>query len=158
MKFLHQLIKFQTRKHLQFIDLTDKAERLVHQSQAVNGVLNIFSRHTTVAIRINESERGFRQDFRDLLGRLVPKDAYYRHNDLKIRTENLVCDPNASDCLNGHSHCVHLLLGNSETIPIIKGKLALGRWQRIFAIELDCARNREVVMQIMGELKERNHL
>jgi secondary thiamine-phosphate synthase enzyme len=51
---------------------------------------------------------------------------------------------------NGHSHCQHLFLGASETLPVVAGHLALGRWQRIFLIELDHSRTREVHIQILG--------
>ena len=53
---------------------------------------------------------------------------------------------------NGHSHCQHLLLGSSETIPIANGFLALGQWQRIFVVELDESKitPREIVVQVMG--------
>ena len=136
---------------MEFKDLTPVVEKIIEESEIKNGSVLVYSTHTTLAICVNESERGFFADFKDLISKLIPKESYYRHNDLTIRTENLVCDPNASDCLNGHSHCNHLLMRNSEMIPVIEGKMALGTWQRIFAIELDCARNRQVIIQVMGE-------
>ena len=151
MKFLKKYLKIVTTKEMDFIDLTEFARKFVNKSKVKDGLLTIYSKHTTMAIRINESEKGIRQDLHELLKRLVPKDKYYRHNDLNIRTENLVCDPNASDCLNAHSHCIHFLMGNSETIPICDGGLTLGQWQRIFALELDCARTREVVFMMIGK-------
>ena len=51
---------------------------------------------------------------------------------------------------NGHAHCQHLLLGASETIPLVEGRLMFGRWQRVFLIELDRARTRDVVVSVMG--------
>ena len=56
------------------------------------------------------------------------------------------------ECPNGHSHCQHLVLGSSETIPVVEGTLTLGQWQRIFMVELDDAKMvpREVLVQIMG--------
>jgi thiamine phosphate synthase YjbQ (UPF0047 family) len=56
------------------------------------------------------------------------------------------------ECPNGHSHCRHLVLGASETIPVIDGALALGQWQRLFMVELDkeSPNPREVIIQIMG--------
>ncbi len=111
----------------------------------------IYSTHTTLAICVNEKEKGIVADFKNLINRIIPKDIYYCHNDLSIRTENLVCQSAASDCLNGHSHCTHLLMRNSETIPIVDGKMTLGMWQRIFAIELDCCRKRNIVVQVMGD-------
>lgn len=151
MKIVNKTIKLQTKKYLQFIDLTDEVEKISQKTKIKNGLINVYSRHTTVGIRVNEKEKGIFTDFAEFIDRLIPKKKYYCHNDLKIRTENLVCTPGATDCLNGHSHCQHLLLGASETIPVIDGKLALGTWQRIFAIELDEARAREIIVQVIGE-------
>jgi len=150
MKIICKTIKLKSKKYLEFIDLTDLVKEFVTKSKINSGSVTIYSKHTTMAVRINEKEKGITEDFVSFINKLLPKDAYYKHNDLNIRTENLVCDPGASDCLNGHSHCLHLLLGSSETIPIDKGNLILGLFQRIFAIELDCGRNREIVIQIIG--------
>ncbi|PIP14834.1 secondary thiamine-phosphate synthase enzyme [Candidatus Roizmanbacteria bacterium CG22_combo_CG10-13_8_21_14_all_35_9] len=150
MKIISKTIKLKSKKSLEFIDLTDLVKKFVFKSKIKNGSVSIYSKHTTMAVRINEKEKGIVEDFVSFIKKLLPKNAYYRHNDLTIRTENLVCEPGVSDCLNGHSHCLHLLLGSSEAIPIISGKLMLGIWQRIFAIELDCGRNREIIIQIIG--------
>jgi len=144
-------INFKSEEQLAFKDITDEVENFVEETKVKNGNVLVFSTHTTLAICINEKEKGIVNDFKNLVNRLIPKDGYYFHNDLNIRTENLVCQSAASDCLNGHSHCTHLLMRNSETIPIIDGKMALGIWQKIFAIELDCCRKRNVIVQITGE-------
>ena len=150
MKIKNTKIKLKTKEYLQFIDITDNIIGLVKKTKIKNGNVVIYSLHTTLAIRIKEKEKGFHRDFKDLMVKLIPKEKYYRHNDLNIRTENIVCSIGATDCLNGHSHCAHLFLGTSETIPIIENKILLGPWQRIFAIELDSAREREIFIQING--------
>lgn len=151
MKIENKKIELKTNDYLEFRDITEEVEKFVKDSEISNGNVLVYSMHTTLAICINEHEKGIFADFKDLMCKLVPKDCYYKHNDLSIRTENLVCQSGASDCLNGYSHCTHLLMRNSETIPIIDGKLMLGTWQRIFVIELDCARKREVIIQVIGE-------
>lgn len=152
MKILNKAIALKTKKYLEFIDITEKVKKFVAESKIKNGQILIYSPHTTLAIRINEKEKGIVHDFSEFMVKLLPKDKYYQHNDLNIRTENLVCSVGATDCLNGHSHCGHLLMGGtSEVVPIMEEKLILGQWQRIFAIELDSARDRKVIMQIMGE-------
>lgn len=150
MKVQNKIISFKSSKFLEFRDLSIDIEEFIKETGIKNGSVLIYSLHTTQAICINEKEKGFFGDFEELINKILPKDAYYRHNDLTIRTENLVCEPGASDCLNGHSHCAHLLMRNSETIPIIDGKLMLGTWQRIFAIELDCSRKRQIIFQVTG--------
>jgi secondary thiamine-phosphate synthase enzyme len=80
------------------------------------------------------------------LDRAAPREGEYRHNDFSIRTENM----NEDECPNGHSHCQHLLLSASETVPICDGRVLLGRWQSVFLIELDRPREREVIIQVVG--------
>jgi len=143
-------IEFKSQEYLEFKDLTEDVENFVKESEIKNGNVLIYSTHTTVAICINEKEKGIVKDFKNLMKKLIPKEEYYCHNDLNIRTENLVCQSANSDCLNGHSHCNHLLMRNSETVPIMEGKMMLGMWQRIFAIELDSSRPRKIIVQVMG--------
>jgi len=144
--------KYKTKKFMDFIDITDDVSLFVKENNIYNGFLTIFINHTTAAVRINEKEKGITKDFEIFTRALLPSKNYYHHNDLTIRTENLVCDPGASDCLNGHSHCLHILMGGtSEQVPIIEGKLALGTYQRVFLIELDTARQRTIIFQIIGE-------
>ena len=144
-------IEFTSGTNMEFRDLTDEVKDFVKKTKIKNGQVLVYSTHTTLAICVNEKEKGIVKDFENLVNRIIPKDAYYFHNDLEVRTENLVCQSAASDCLNGHSHCTHLLMRNSETVPIIEGKLMLGTWQKIFAIELDCCRPRKVLVQVMGD-------
>jgi len=144
-------IEFTSQEYLEFIDITNKVEDIVQKSKVKNGQVLVFSTHTTLAICVNEKEKGIVVDFKNLINKIIPKDNYYCHNDLTIRTENLVCQSSTSDCLNGHSHCTQLLMRNSETLPIINRKILLGVWQRIFAIELDCKRKREIIVQIIGD-------
>jgi len=66
-------------------------------------------------------------------------------------TTLLTARPAARGRPNGHSHCQQLLLGASEVVPVAAGDLVLGRWQRLFLVELDRGRDREVVIQLVGE-------
>lgn len=130
----------------QFIDITDRVQDKVAESGVRDGTATVFCRHTTAAIRINENEPLLLTDMEEFLKRVAPRELYYRHNDFSIRTENMTED----ECPNAHAHCQHLLLGASETIPIVDGRLALGRWQRVFLVELDRPREREVLVHIQG--------
>ena len=132
----------------EFIDITDKVISIVENSEITNGTATIFSRHTTSAIIIQENEPLLLNDMSSLLENLSPKNSRYGHNDFTIRTVNM----NEGECPNGHSHCQHLILGSSETIPIASGILALGQWQRIFVVELDESKltPREILVQVMG--------
>ena len=131
----------------EFIDITDRVVDYVRESAVRNGLVCVFSKHTTAAIKINENEPLLIQDMEELLTSVAPQDATYRHNDFTIRTVNMTDE----ECPNGHAHCQQLFLPTSETIPLIDGELQFGRWQRIFMIELDRPRPREVLISIMGE-------
>jgi len=106
----------------------------------------VFSKHTTAAVIIQENEPLLLEDMNALLERLSSTGGDYEHNDMSRRTGPM--EP--EECANGHAHCQHLLLGSSENIPIAGGRLELGRWQRVFVLELDRGRNRSVVVQVFG--------
>jgi secondary thiamine-phosphate synthase enzyme len=130
-------------------DITDDVQRAVVESGVRDGICCVYSPHTTCCVRVNELETGFVEDFAEMLRRLVPRDAYYAHDDWDRRTEN-IC-PEDMDVGNGHSHCMALLLGTAgESIPVRDGELALGLWQRVLFLELDRERDRRWIVQVVG--------
>ena len=132
-----------------FHDITDTIEQLISKSKVTSGIAVIFSKHTTSAIVIQENEPLLLEDLSNTLECIAPKKAKYKHNDFNIRTVHM----HANECPNGHSHCQHLVLGSSETIPIVDNSLTLGNWQRIFHVELDKegpASYREIIVQLLG--------
>lgn len=132
----------------EFIDITEEVQEYVTQAKIMNGMCLVFSRHTTVAITLQENEPLLIEDLSSLLEKTSPKQGQYKHNDFSVRTVNMHED----ECPNGHSHCRQITLGSSETLPLIDGELALGQWQRIFMIELDgeAIQPRELIIQIIG--------
>jgi secondary thiamine-phosphate synthase enzyme len=150
MRVLLENHSFRTTECAQFVDVTDDLKDVVTRSEVRNGMALVYAPHTTCAILINERESGFIDDFKGLMESLIPREASYRHDDLETRTENLENDPH--DVPNGHAHCRQALLAStSQAIPIVDGELLLGQWQRVFFIELDRARDRKVLIQVMGE-------
>ncbi|HZP72514.1 MAG TPA: secondary thiamine-phosphate synthase enzyme YjbQ [Gaiellaceae bacterium] len=134
----------------QLIDVTDDVLDVVERSEVQDGMVVVYSPHTTCAVLIQECEDGFGGDFAELLDRIAPADGtYYRHDDLEIRTQGI--EEDTAQFPNGHSHCRSVLLSSSQTIPIHNGRLMLGRWQHIFFCELDRARERKVLIQVLGE-------
>jgi len=139
-------IVIETERAPQFIDITDQVISYVHGSGVKDGLVCVYSKHTTAAIKVNENEPLLIYDMEQFLSRIAPANAYYGHNDFSVRTVNM----NEDECPNGHAHCQHLLLGTSETIPFSDGELQMGTWQRLFLIELDRPRSREVLVQVLG--------
>lgn len=144
----NKLLSHQTKGEFEFKDITDEIQKFIENSKVRDGLINIQSLHTTAMVLVNENEPLLIEDMKNNFRDLAKKDQYYGHNDFTIRTVNM-CGP--SECKNGHSHCLAAYLPTSVTINVIKGKLSLGKWQRIFLIELDHARPRDVQLQIIGE-------
>jgi secondary thiamine-phosphate synthase enzyme len=142
----NELLHYQTTEAPQFVDITDDVAHAVDQSGVENGVVTIFSRHTTAAIKINECEPELLKDMARFLCEMAPLERDYFHNDFTVRTVNMEED----ECPNAHSHCQHLMLNASESVPIVEGKMELGRWQRLFLVELDRPKPRQVSVQILG--------
>ncbi len=147
MKVKNFSLKVDTKDAPQLIDITHWVKGCVAESKVSNGIVLVYSRHTTAAVKINENEPLLIEDMAEFLERIAPRDAYYRHNDFSIRTVNMTEDESP----NAHAHLQHLMLGCSETIPLIDGKIPFGQWQSIFFIELDHPRPREVMVQIVGD-------
>jgi len=143
----HRTLRIPTVCATEFFDLTDYVERLVTDAGLRSGFVNVQSLHTTTAIVVNEREPLLHADFAALLERAAPQDAAYRHDDATVRTVNLTAD----ERVNGHAHCRALLLGASACLNIVDGRLQLGRWQRVFLVELDGPRERELSIMLVGE-------
>ena len=142
----HRRIRVATTEPMEFIDVTARIEALATEAGILAGLVNIQTLHTTTAIVVNEHEPLLQVDFGTLLARTAPRDAPYRHNDPNARTIPVPPDERP----NGHAHCHALLLGSSVALNIADGRLQLGRWQRIFFVELDGPRERELSVLVFG--------
>ena len=131
----------------EFIDITDWVAECVAESQIANGFVVVYSKHTTAAVKINENEPLLLDDMAEFLEKIFPRDHSYQHNNFEIRTVNMT----ENESPNGHAHLQHLLMGTSETVPVMDGQMQFGTYQSIFFIELDHPRLREVLVQIVGE-------
>jgi len=145
--YRHTRIRIETRNPTEFVDLTDRIEALVSQARLDSGLVNIQTLHTTTAIVVNEHEPLLLGDIATLLERAAPQDGFYRHDNISLRTVNCVLGERP----NGHSHCRALLLGSTACLNVADGRLQLGRWQRVFLVELDGPRTREVSVLLVGE-------
>ena len=123
-----------SNKNFEIIDIT---AMINNEIDIKSGIVNIFSKHSTSAIVVNENESGLLADLELMLNDLVSDKYSWQHD----RIDN-----------NAKSHLKSFLLSSSETIPISNGKLDLGTWQSVFFIELDGPRkNRTVNLTFMGD-------
>jgi secondary thiamine-phosphate synthase enzyme len=144
--FWAETLALHTAAAREFRDVTDQVAEVVRRSGVAQGWVSVFSKHTTAAVVLNENEPLLLEDMGSMLERLSAAAGSYQHNDLSRRVGEM--DPD--ECANGHAHCQHLLLGSSESIPIAGSRMDLGRWQRIFLLELDRPRDRQLVVQVFG--------
>jgi secondary thiamine-phosphate synthase enzyme len=126
---------------MEIIDISRDVVAILNEINKENkineGIVNIFTKHSTSAICVNENEKGLLLDFEKSLKNIVKEKDNYQHDFI---------DNNAA------SHIKAFFLGSSETIPIVDGRLDLGTWQSIFFIELDGPRtNRTFDLTFIGE-------
>lgn len=127
-------IKIDTSKNFEIIDITSKINELVDIDE---GIISIFSKHSTSAIVVNENESGLLADIEFTLDNLISDKYSYSHD----RIDN-----------NARSHLKSFLLSSSECLPVKNGKLDLGTWQSVFFVELDGPRrSRTITLTMVGE-------
>ena len=131
-----KIIVINTEK--QFTNLNKYVEEFLKDKK--NGIVNIFTKHTTCAIKVIEGELLLLADINNFLEQLIPSTNNYMHDKIEIR------EVPVNERVNAHSHLRQLLLPTSETIPVENGKMLLGQWQSIFLVEFDPIREREVVL------------
>ncbi|MDI6644841.1 MAG: secondary thiamine-phosphate synthase enzyme YjbQ [Methanobacteriaceae archaeon] len=136
MEHITDSLNLKTNKRLEIVDITRDLNNLIQTNNFKNGLINVFTRHSTSAIAINENEPGLINDFQNKLELFIPIDSNYQHN----RIDN-----------NADSHLRAFFIGSNETIPVRNGSMNLGTWQSVFFIELDGPRNRKVIVTLIGE-------
>ena len=139
-------LDFATTQPTEFVDITDRIRDEVRSSGLRNGRVHVQSLHTTVGLAVNENEPLLLRDFAGLLERVAPAGAGYEHDDFSRRTTIALDEP-----VNGHAHCRELLLTAFATLLVEDGELVLGRWQSVFAVELDGPRQRQLAVQLDGQ-------
>jgi secondary thiamine-phosphate synthase enzyme len=136
-------IPLQTTGTTDLIDITDQVRAVVSEADIDTGIALISAPHTTCAVIVNENEPGFARDFTRALERLAPEDSHYEHNEAPHDEED--------EAPNGYAHVRAAFLSSpSVMLPIRGGALALGRWQRLFFVELDRPRRRTCHVTLMG--------
>ena len=131
----------QTDQRVELVDLTSKVMEFVRRFNVREGLVTLWSMHTTCSLFINEFQVALVSDIKRFLEQMIARDAAYMHND-----------PQHSDCdrMNADSHLRAMLLGHNLTLQISGGEVVLGQWQRILMAELDGPRARSLRIQIFG--------
>ena len=136
-----------TGGRLDAVDVTPEVEELVAACGVSEGSVLVFSPHTTCCVLLAEPGHDTIVSLDEAMEKIAPSHEYYAHDDLDIRTENLVDDEPA----NAPAHVFHIVAGRaSESIPVSEGRVMLGDGQRVLFVELDSSRERRYCIQVIG--------
>jgi len=132
------LLRLETPGHGHIVDITAGVDSVLRTSEVDRGVVSVFATGSTVAVTTMEYEPGGVHDLQALLDRLIPTAGEYEHNRRNHDT-------------NAHAHLRAAVIGPSETIPVVDGRLALGTWQQVVLIDFDDRpRRRTVTVQVLS--------
>ena len=131
------ILRFRTRGHGHIVDLTEGVASVVEAAGSPQAIACVAARGSTVAVTTMEYEPGGIHDLTEALERLVPVEGDYAHNRLNHDT-------------NAYAHMRAAIIGPSETIPVVEGRLALGTWQQLVLLDFDDReRDRTVNVQVV---------
>jgi secondary thiamine-phosphate synthase enzyme len=137
MKCLTEYLKFHTRSHRAYVHITPQVEQIVSKSAVQDGMVLVSALHVTTGVYVNDNESGLIEDIDEWLETLAPFRKDCKHHET------------GED--NGDPHLKALLIHHEVIVPVTKGKLDLGTWQRIFYAEFDGQRDKRVIVKVMGE-------
>jgi secondary thiamine-phosphate synthase enzyme len=133
---MRKTIHISTDERNGLYDITDEVKKIVKASEIQNGIVNVYVRHATAAIMIQENwDDSVQTDVVNLLKKMIPQGVW-----LHDQQDG-----------NGDAHLKSGLVGPSETVPLIDGTMALGRWQNIFLCEFDGPKKREILVTVIQD-------
>ncbi len=164
MTVYHDCFKIQSDRRPTFHDVTEQVEQVLARSSITNGILLVFSQHTTCSVLIQEASDDVNywgtellmQDLVNTLEKLIPTcrtEGQYLHPGPKHIEAAAGRKELPSWSLNTDAHLRSVIMGRSQSIPVIEGALVLGEFGRIYFADFDQvrARERSVWVQIIGE-------
>jgi secondary thiamine-phosphate synthase enzyme len=132
-----EYLTFHTKKRRELVHLTPKLDEILERSGLQEGFMLVSAMHITAGVFVNDDESGLHDDIWKWLEHLAPFRADYAHH----RT--------GED--NGDAHLKSMLVHHEVIVPITKGRLDLGTWQRVFYAEFDGQRDKRLIVKAMGE-------
>lgn len=134
---MQRIIRLESRQSEELIDITEQVRQIVAASGVQQGIATVYAQGATAATMIQENwDDSVQRDVVDLLRKTIPKGVWLH---------------DAQDG-NGDAHLKAGLVGPSETIPIVEGRLGLSRWQNIFFCEFDGPRHdRKIVCTVIAD-------
>jgi len=136
-------LSVKSERSTELVRITDEVRRSVEMSGLKNGIINVFTLHTTTAITINENDANLEEDIARFMTKIVPEDDTYAHHSFYRKDGRMA--------VNAYSHIRASLLGANVTLPLQDGKMILGARQNIYLVELDGPQARRLAVQVIGE-------
>ena len=137
LKILKEEIRIKTKNIYDFVDLTEKVQKIVESSNIKNGILVLNNLHNTASLLIQEKDSGIFKDLKNSLEKFFPLNRKYEHD--------------YEGNVNATAHLKSSLFAPSITLSIRNGKLDLGTWQSILFVEFFEPRERKIIVTIIGE-------
>jgi secondary thiamine-phosphate synthase enzyme len=125
-----------TKERYAIVDITDEVARIVAAAGVDDGLVLVSAMHITASVFVNDHEPGLWSDIMTWLEELAPRKPDYRHHQT------------GED--NGDAHLKRILLGQQVTLPITRGALDLGPWERVHYGEFDGMRRKRIVVKVLG--------
>ncbi len=136
MKVHTEYLTIETKERYEMVHLTPRIEEIVRKSGIADGLCFVSPMHITAAVYVNDNESGLIEDIGVWLEKLAPRWPGYKHHQT------------GED--NADAHLKSLLLHHETTLPVTKGRLDLGQWQRVFYAEFDGQRKKRVIVKVLG--------
>lgn len=138
MKSYTEHLWMETRKRIEFVNITHDVERIAKKSGVKEGLVLVNPMHITASVYVNDAEDGLIEDIQTLLEKLVPNHRHpYKHN--------LTGEDNAS------AHLRRMLIGREAVVALTNGSLDFGPWEAIYYAEFDGQRRKRVLVKVIGE-------
>jgi secondary thiamine-phosphate synthase enzyme len=164
MAIFHETFKIQSDRRPTFEDVTERVQDVLKKSGLKDGILLVYSQHTTCSVMIQEAADDVNyygtellmQDLVNVLEKVIPTcrtEGQYLHPGPKHIVAGLGRNEEAFWSLNTDAHLRSVIMGRSVTIPVENGDMVLGEFGRIYFADFDQvrARERNVRVQIVGE-------
>lgn len=138
MKTRREYLWFETKKRLEFINITPDVQKIVDRSGVKEGLCLVNAMHITASVFINDHESGLHRDFEQWLEKLAPHEpvSQYAHNSFED---------------NAAAHLKRQIMGREVVIAVTAGKLDFGPWEQIFYGEFDGCREKRVLVKVIGD-------
>lgn len=138
MKSYREYLWFNTKKRVEFINITDRVQEIINKSGIKEGLCLVNAMHITASVFINDDEPGLHGDFKKWLEELAPHEpvSRYAHNTIED---------------NADAHLKRQVMGREVVVAVTEGKLDFGPWEQIFYGEFDGHRKKRVLVKVIGE-------